>query len=148
MKQYIGTKLIEAAPAYRCMDGSGKVVITPHPEEAFPNYPSVEDGYRVRYPDGYVSWSPKDVFEEAYRPTDGMTFGLAIEAAKRGHKITRRKWGGANRYVEIAVYTRRSDEKGNTDSSPAFVFVSTSGVQVGWAPTQVDMMVEDWKIVE
>lgn len=48
MKQYIGTKLIEAEPAYRCTDGSGKVVITPHPEEAFPNYPSIEDGYRVR----------------------------------------------------------------------------------------------------
>lgn len=66
MKKYIGTKMIEAAPAYRCMDGSGKVVITPHPEEAFPNYPSVEDGYRVRYADGYESWSPKDVFERAY----------------------------------------------------------------------------------
>lgn len=68
MNQYIGTKIIEAEPAYRCMDGSGKVVITPHPEEAFPNYPSVEDGYRIRYPDGYVSWSPKDVFEAAYLP--------------------------------------------------------------------------------
>lgn len=68
MKQYIGTKLIEAAPAYRCMDGSGKVVITPHPEEAFPNYPSVEKGYRVRYPDGYESWSPKETFEKAYLP--------------------------------------------------------------------------------
>lgn len=66
MKQYIGTKLIEAEPAYRCTDGSGKVVITPHPEEAFPNYPSIEDGYRVRYPDGYVSWSPKETFEKAY----------------------------------------------------------------------------------
>ena len=89
MKQYIGTKLIEAEPAYRCTDGSGKVVITPHPEEAFPNYPSIEDGYRVRYPDGYVSWSPKAVFEEAYRPTTGMSFGRALEAAKNGHGITR-----------------------------------------------------------
>ena len=25
-----------------------------------------EDGYRVRYPDGYESWSPKEVFEKAY----------------------------------------------------------------------------------
>jgi hypothetical protein len=24
-------------------------------------------GYLVKYPDGYVSWSPKDVFENAYR---------------------------------------------------------------------------------
>lgn len=26
--------------------------------EAFTNFAEVEDGYRVRYPDGYESWSP------------------------------------------------------------------------------------------
>lgn len=66
MKQYIGTKIIEAEPAYRCMDGQGHITITGDPSEAFPNFPSVEDGYRVQYADGYVSWSPKDTFERAY----------------------------------------------------------------------------------
>ena len=28
MKQYIGTKIIEAEPAYRCMDGHGHITIT------------------------------------------------------------------------------------------------------------------------
>lgn len=28
----------------------------------------MEVGYRVRYPDGYESWSPRDVFEAAYMP--------------------------------------------------------------------------------
>lgn len=102
MKQYIGTKIIEAEPAYRCMDGQGRVTITDDPSEAFPNFPSVEDGYRVRYADGYVSWSPKEAFEEAYRPTDAMNFGLAIEAAKRGAKIARRGWNGKGQYVELA----------------------------------------------
>lgn len=27
-----------------------------------------QPGYAVKYPDGYVSWSPKNVFEEAYLP--------------------------------------------------------------------------------
>ena len=27
MKQYIGTKIIEAEPAYRCMDGHGHITI-------------------------------------------------------------------------------------------------------------------------
>lgn len=27
-----------------------------------------KEGYAVKYPDGYVSWSPKDVFESAYLP--------------------------------------------------------------------------------
>ena len=26
-----------------------------------------QPGYKVTYPDGYVSWSPEDVFETAYR---------------------------------------------------------------------------------
>lgn len=38
-----------------------------------PNFPSVEDGYRVRYADGYVSWSPKDTFERAYLPLEVNT---------------------------------------------------------------------------
>lgn len=155
MEKYIGTKIIEAEPAYRCMDGSGKVVITPRPEEAFPNYPSVEDGYRVRYQDGYESWSPKDVFEEAYRSTDGLTFGLAIEAAKKGHKIARRGWNGKNQYVEIATDISYKDTRGTVINaeheaigSLAFAFVGTSGVQMGWLASQADMLAEDWKIVE
>ena len=27
-----------------------------------------KEGYAVKYPDGYTSWSPKDVFESAYLP--------------------------------------------------------------------------------
>lgn len=155
MKKYIGTKIIEAEPAYRCMDGSGKVVITTRPEEAFPNYPIVEDGYRVRYPDGYVSWSPKAVFEEAYRPTDGMNFGLASEEAKRGHKITRRGWDGKNQYVELATDISYTDAGGTVINaehqaigSRALAFVGTSGVQMGWLASQADMLAEDWEIVE
>lgn len=60
MKQYIGTKLIEAEPAKRgeCCKGPNMLSA----EEA------ARDGYRVRYSDGYVSWSPKEVFEAAYLP--------------------------------------------------------------------------------
>ena len=44
MQQYIGTKIVQAEP-----DSKG-------------------EGYKVRYADGYESWSPKNVFEEAYLP--------------------------------------------------------------------------------
>lgn len=47
-KTYIGVKRIEAYPEDR--DG--------------------QPGYAVIYPDGYVSWSPKAVFEAAYFPID------------------------------------------------------------------------------
>lgn len=68
MRQYIGTKLIEAEPAYRAQNGNGNFTITDDPAKVFPNYPDVEDGYRIRYPDGYESWSPKEAFEKAYLP--------------------------------------------------------------------------------
>lgn len=63
MEVYIGTKIIEAAPAVR---KGGKVydLTWPVPRSMEPEEP----GYRVRYPDGYESWSPKDVFERAYLP--------------------------------------------------------------------------------
>ena len=60
MKTYIGTKIIQAEPAFRI---DGKVY---SPDDILPKDTDVEEGYRVRYPDGYVSWSPKDVFERAY----------------------------------------------------------------------------------
>lgn len=47
-KTYIGVKRIEAYPE----DRDGK------------------PGYAVIYPDGYKSWSPKDVFEAAYFPIE------------------------------------------------------------------------------
>ena len=66
MDKYISTKLIGAEPAYRASDGLGHTIITDDPAKAFPNYSSVEDGYRVRYPDGYESWCPKETFERYY----------------------------------------------------------------------------------
>lgn len=45
MKAYVGCKIILAEPQEK--DG--------------------EPGYSVSYADGYRSWSPKEVFEEAYR---------------------------------------------------------------------------------
>lgn len=155
MKQYIGTKIIEAEPAYRCMDGHGHITITDDLPVVFPNFPSVEDGYRVRYADGYVSWSPKEAFEEAYRPTDAMNFGLAIEAAKRGAKIARHGWNGKGQYVELASaisYVTPGGEAVNAEheaiGNRAFAFVGTSGVQMGWLASQADMLADDWHIVK
>ena len=64
MKQYIGSKIVKAAPAYRCTCPGGFVTYAGE-HDIVPAGSSVEDGYRVQYEDGYLSWSPKAVFEEA-----------------------------------------------------------------------------------
>ena len=39
------------------------------------------DGYEVTYEGGYQAWSPKDVFDEAYRPiSSGVTQKMAWNA--------------------------------------------------------------------
>lgn len=161
MEQYIGTKIVEAEPAYRCKDVRDKVVITTNPAEAFPNYPSVEVGYRVRYQDGYESWIPKDVFEEAYRSTDGLTFGLAIEAAKRGHKITRRGWNGKGMWVVyrtgypegIPCNKNTAEAVGIPEGTlfkvrPYLQMRCADGSFQMWLASQSDILEEDWMIVE
>lgn len=150
MKQYIGTKIIQAEPALRIDGKTVQPTTWPVPEGA-----KSEEGYAVRYPDGYMSWSPKETFEEAYRPSDSMTFGLAIEAAKKGKRIARKGWNGEGQYVELATgigYVRADGKTVNAEhaaiGNKALAFVGTSGVQMGWLASQADMLAEDWEIVE
>lgn len=153
MQKYIGTKIIEAVPAIR---KGGKVY-----EEGWPIPKSMdptEKGYKVRYPDGYESWSPKDVFEEAYRPIDGMSFGLAIEAAKKGAKITRRGWNGKGMflyYVPEGRYPARTDaaksiaaEDGKVDYGAYIAIKTAKGNVVPWLASQTDMLADDWEVVK
>lgn len=73
MKKYIGTKTVSATPAWRI---DGKV----YPKDGpVPRSMNREDGYMVVYEDGYKSWSPKDVFEKAYKIADTFKDRLLIE---------------------------------------------------------------------
>lgn len=140
MKTYIGTKIIEAEPCAAWKNSGDHKVGDP--------------GYKVRYEDGYESWSPKDVFEKAYRPMDGLPFGAAIEAVKKGLKISRRGWNGKGQHVELASAISYAGPDGKTVNANhdaignrALAFVGTSGVQLGWMATQADMLAEDWEVV-
>ena len=150
MKKYIGTKIIEAVPAIR---RGGKVYKKDQPIPKCMDHG--EEGYKVRYPDGYESWSPKAVFEEAYRPIDGMNFGLAIEAMKKGKKCRRAGWNGKNQHIELASAISYTSPEGvivnaehDAIGNKALAFVGTSGVQLGWLASQADMLADDWMIVE
>lgn len=156
MKQYIGSKIVKAWPCYRIPVIGGRYEYCKL-DEVVPTCITgqIEDGYRIQYEDGYLSWSPKAVFEKAYRETTGLSFGLAIEAAKMGKKIARAGWNGKNQYVELAYcisYKNNAAEVVNVNhcniGNKAFAFVGTSGVQMGWLASQADMLADDWQIVE
>lgn len=64
MKKYIGTKLIEAEPMTRGEYNEYRGWTIPADENP------ADEGYLVRYSDGYVSWSPKGIFDKAYLVVD------------------------------------------------------------------------------
>ena len=155
MSKYIGTKIVEAKPSCRLHGPGGSFWVSEEHVAEVPAWVAVEDGYEVRYADGYTSWSPKKVFEEAYRPTDGLPFGLAIEAAKKGRKIQRAGWNGKGQYVELATGISCTNAAGDIVNvkheaigNAALAFVGTSGVQIGWLASQADMLADDWRIVD
>lgn len=151
---YIGVKVIDAWP---------QMAKDPHTD-------GKEDGYAVKYADGYISWSPKAQFEAAYRRIDDncMSFGLAIEASKLGNKIARKGWNGKNMFVAYmpplylpAFDTQDTNKKVNDrtakwigkdkplDCQPYFAMYNAQEQWIpGWVASQSDMLSDDWYIVQ
>jgi len=141
MKRYIGTKVIHAEPEDR-------------PDES----PSQTEGYKVVYADGYESWSPKDTFEEAYREASGLTFGLAVEALKKGYKLARAGWNGKGMFVFLvngstfnvsrAPLLGIFPEGTEINYRPHIDIKNVDGSISTWVPSIGDVMAEDWSIMD
>lgn len=121
-----------------------------------------DEGYIVHYPDGYVSWCPKAQFEAAGRPCDGMTFGMAVEAMKRGAKVARKGWNGNGMYIWVMPGSTVRGCNQITDPHLAVIDkaegeirflgsirmrTATGDVLTGWLASQTDMLAEDWAVV-
>ena len=161
MKTYIGTKLINAKP------------MTRQQYNDFRGWPLPEDengddaGFLVEYIDGgkpnteqysgYVSWSPDEVFNNSYRAIDSMTFGLAVEALKKGHKVARSGWNGkgmfiflvpgstfnVNRPPLLGIYPEGTE----INYCPHIDMKTADNKVVPWLASQTDVLAEDWMII-
>ena len=161
-KTYIGTKVIHARPMTRQAYNDYRGWQLPDNEDG------ADDGYLVEYVDGgkandprhagYISWSPKDVFERAYRPVENMSFGLAIEALKAGKKVARAGWNGngmflflvpgstfkVNRPPLMGIYPEGTE----IYYCPHIDMKTADGKVVPWLASQTDVLAEDWAVVE
>lgn len=76
MKQYTGTKTVKAMPMTMGEAYERKLLKNGvRPSECETD----KAGYLVEYEDGYQSWSPADVFEKAYKPSETRLDRLRIE---------------------------------------------------------------------
>lgn len=159
---YIGTKMINAEPMTRAEYNAFRGWELPADENGD------DEGYLVEYLDGgkpnttthagYVSWSPKEQFDNAYRKTTGIPFGLAVEAVKKGKKIARAGWNGkgmflflvpgstfkVNRAPLLGIYP-----EGTEINYHAHIDMKTAdGTIVPWLASQTDVLADDWIVVE
>lgn len=89
---------------------------------------------------------------------DLMDFGSAIMNLKEGHKVARKGWNGKGMFlycVSAAKYKRRTEsahciaDKDDMVEYGAYIAMKTAyGNVVPWSASQVDMLSEDWTIVE
>lgn len=164
---YIGTKTVLGTPMTRQAYNDYRGWTLPANEDGSDVGFLVEylDGGKPNHPDheGYISWSPKDVFERAYHSPDGMTFGMAIAALKSGQRVARAGWNGKGMWlvmvpgtpgaqlVEGSVY-HRATRQSSCEILPHIDMWTTdaSGRRAmlpGWLASQTDMLAEDWRIV-
>ena len=165
MLTFIGTKVINAKPMnkldYNILRG-WKL-----PSDENPN----EEGYLVEYTDGgkpchpdfkgYISWSPKDVFEGSYKVVYGIIFGEAVELLKLGHKVCRSGWNGKKMYLSYkpgypnGIPANESHAKahncmvGDIVVYDAYIEMRTAtGSFIPWLASQSDILANDWQIVK
>lgn len=156
MKKFIGSKITQARPMNRLEYNEYCAWQLPENENGS------DEGFLVEYLDGgeakhldhtgYISWSPKAVFENTYHESGKMSFGDALIMLELGEKVSRLGWNGKGIFIEL----QRPDVKSKMTSP--YIFIDTTGLQtnnpdapksrVPWFASQTDMLAKDWCIVE
>lgn len=162
MQAYVGTKRVNARPMTRQEYNDFRGWTLPADENG------ADEGFLVEYLDGggantpqysgYVSWSPREVFEKAYRPANGMSFSTALELIRLGHKVARAGWNGkgmflflvsgstfvVNRPPLLGIYP-----EGTQINYHSHIDMKTAdGTIVPWLASQTDLLSDDWGVVD
>ena len=161
MKKYVRLNVVDAMPMTRGEYNRFRGWTIPADEN--PN----DEGYIIYYrkgkPDQYISWCPKQQYDEVSREVEGLSFGMAIEAMKQGCKVARKGWNGKGMYIWLMPGSTIKDCKSITDPHLKEIDAAegeirflcslrmrtaTGDVLTGWLASQTDMLSDDWMIVE
>ena len=167
MQRFLGTKIILACAMTLGNYNAKRGWTPPEGEDQTAEGYLVEytDGGKQNHPDhkGYISWSPKEQFEKAYRQTDGLTFGHAIEALKLGKRVARAGWNGKGMYLWVlpaakvkAEWCREPHLKEVAEANGGEIeclgsirmMTADKKVLTGWLASQTEILCEDWTILD
>ena len=163
LELYIGVKIVGLKPMNRVEYNDHRGWDLPSDEDGTDEGYLVEykDGGKPNHPDhlGYISWSPKEVADKAYRMTEGMPFGMAIEMLKKGYKVRRSGWNGKGMWivlveaqegihpVRLTPYSHAGLTETITIDAHIDMFTAQGTMQPGWLASQADMLSDDWELI-
>lgn len=165
MKTFIGTKIIFATPMTRAEYNTYRDWTLPENENG------ADEGMLVEYEaggqqndsrhQGYISWSPKSVFDLAYKATTAMGFGEAIVMLKQGYRVARSSWNGKGMWLVLTpgqvvpahnfwnehnrMYAHAMG--GFAEVQPYITMKTAQDTIVPWLASQSDILDEDWTLV-
>ena len=155
MVAYIGTKSVLATPMSRAeyCDYRGWAL----PKNEDPDEPV----YLVEYTDGgkpnderhagYITMSPKEVFDNAYRQNGQLAFGDAVIALKQGKKVCRSGWNGKGMWLNLigseSYDVGSKSMQGATKLLPYIAMKTVGDELVPWLASQTDVLAEDWLVL-
>lgn len=164
-KRYIAIKMVKAYPMLRLSYNLLRGWDLPSDENGD------DDGFFLENVEtGAVCWKTKEEFLTNYKDlsaTENLSFGAAIELAKRGYKIARKKWNGKNMFVvymsgmHLPPFNTQGTDRKVNDRTAKFIgedkplnsqpYLAMYNAQEEWIPgwlaSQSDMLDEDWYIV-
>lgn len=173
----LNERMITMLPLYQChkiVEASKIIAINPMPAGGPDNAPEGEHilfmevgehvaspewmqrhnpqvgGYFVKYPDGYLSYSPAKAFEEGYMalPAQGDAM-YALHAMRSGQRVARHGWNGKGMWLQLQV----PDEHSKMTLPYIYLNYPASkehpiGARVPWVASQTDMLANDWYVLE
>lgn len=96
-----------------------------------------------------------------------MNFGQAIERLKQGNKVGRKGWNGKGMFIYLTTGTIVSFENLKQETANNLLYAKTlrhdgavefkshidmkavdGSITIGWNPSQVDMLAEDWEEIK
>ena len=102
MKQFTGTKTVKACPMTL---GEAEKLLQRHIDISSVENRDLTPGYLVEYGedgDNYRSWSPKDVFERAYKPSETHIERMIIEKQQVSSRYLRgREFTFSSQFLQL-----------------------------------------------
>ena len=157
-KQYLGFKVVFGTPMNRLEYNTLRGWTLPSDENGD------DEGIYTEHEGGHITWSPKEVFEEAYDDIQSeFGFDSAIFLLKKGHKLARKGWNGKDMWISVSKGSvieaakfwnphnaRFAKEQGGSAEVLDSITMKTADgkILMGWLASMSDMLADDWCVVE